>query len=445
MIKRTHLLSALLLAAALAFAPAVAQAEGDPQDTLMTSGGTTQEQNQLDVQTYGPPAPSDDASAGTLSAQAVTPEAPIRAGQGVGLDGIDVSSHNPSFTTSNFTNYQFAIAKATESNAYINPLLTAQANKVLSEGKLLGVYHFLDGDVGAVKEAEFFVKYARPYIGKAILVLDWESAGAMREGVAYAETFLDTVYSLTGVKPLVYTSTNYARSYDWTPVVNAGYELWVANWYWRYDNSWLSKEENHDNAMNWYGYTSFEGYAREPRVSSFSTKWPSYRLYQYSSTGIVGLREQYTDLDKFYGTAADWASLAASSTSQPMFRLYNPNSGEHFYTASGSECDNLISVGWNYEGVGWTAPRSGSPVYRLYNPNAGDHHYTVDAGERDMLVSVGWNYEGVGWYSGGNVPLYREYNPNAVAGAHNYTTSKDENDHLVSLGWRYEGIGWYGL
>ena len=95
--------------------------------------------------------------------------------------------------------------------------------------------------------------------------------------------------------------------------------------------------------------------------------------------------------------------------------------------------------------MGWTAPSSGDPVYRLYNPNAGDHHYTTSASERDALVSVGWNYEGIGWYSGGSKPLWRQYNPNAVAGAHNYTTSRSENDHLVSLGWRYEGIGWYGL
>ncbi len=131
-----------------------------------------------------------------------------------------------------------------------------------------------------------------------------------------------------------------------------------------------------------------------------------------------------------------------------MFRLYNPNSGEHFYTASVVERDHLISVGWNYEGEGWTAPESSSaPVFRLYNANAGDHHYTTSAVERDHLISVGWNDEGIGWYSDidQGVPLYRQYNPNAVAGSHNYTTSTVERDHLISVGWNDEGIGWYGL
>ena len=136
------------------------------------------------------------------------------------------------------------------------------------------------------------------------------------------------------------------------------------------------------------------------------------------------------------------------STPVTMWRLYNPNSGEHFYTSNLGERDHIVSVGWRLEGVGWVAPTvSNHPVYRLYNPNAGDHHYTLDAGERDWLASLGWNYEGIGWYSddGQTTAVWRQYNPNAVAGAHNFTTAKDENDYLASVGWRAEGIGWYAL
>ena len=132
----------------------------------------------------------------------------------------------------------------------------------------------------------------------------------------------------------------------------------------------------------------------------------------------------------------------------PMYRLYNPNSGEHFYTSNPAERSNLISVGWNDEGIGWYAPiHSNTPVYRLYNPNAGEHHYTTDVAERDNLVSLGWNDEGIGWYSDDSrrVPLYRQYNPNEFANNHNYTTSLEENNWLVSLGWQAEDIGWYGV
>jgi cell division septation protein DedD len=156
-------------------------------------------------------------------------------------------------------------------------------------------------------------------------------------------------------------------------------------------------------------------------------------------------------------TASPSASPSPTPTATPipaveisvlMYRMYNPNSGEHFYTANVNERDHLISVGWIYEGVGWKAPQtSNSPVYRLYNANGGEHHYTLSLTERDMLTAAGWLYEGIGWYSDDNktVPLYRQYNPNAYSCNHNYTISKDERNHLVGLGWIDEGISWYGV
>lgn len=132
----------------------------------------------------------------------------------------------------------------------------------------------------------------------------------------------------------------------------------------------------------------------------------------------------------------------------PMYRLYNPNSGEHFYTGSVKERDDLYNVGWKYEGIAWNAPIStGMPVYRMYNPNSSDHHYTMSLDEVNMLVEAGWIYENVCWNSASayNLPLYRLYNPNADCGSHHYTGSEQERDMLIGIGWIYEGIGWFGL
>ena len=131
-----------------------------------------------------------------------------------------------------------------------------------------------------------------------------------------------------------------------------------------------------------------------------------------------------------------------------MYRLYNPNTGEHFYTGSIEERATLVNAGWAFEGNGWEAPvEGGYPVYRLYNPNAGDHHYTNSDEEKDNLIAAGWNYEGIAWNSADSEdkPLFRLYNPNAQAGAHHYTMSEKERDNLVSAGWNFEGIGWFGL
>ena len=110
------------------------------------------------------------------------------------------------------------------------------------------------------------------------------------------------------------------------------------------------------------------------------------------------------------------------SASVAIYRLYNPNSGEHFYTSGLAEARHLRSVGWREEQIGWFAPNehTGAPVYRLYNPNAGDHHYTMNSFEAAHLVKVGWRDEGTAFVSAFSnqrrVPIYRLYNPNAKAG-----------------------------
>ncbi len=138
--------------------------------------------------------------------------------------------------------------------------------------------------------------------------------------------------------------------------------------------------------------------------------------------------------------------------SNVMYRVYNPNNGEHFFTKNVEEKDHLVSLGWDDEGEAWTAPAySTQPVYRLYNKNSGEHHYTMSEEEKEMLIGIGWQDEKIGWYSNDikTTPLYRLYNPNAKgqfeAGGHHYTTNAGERDHLVTLGWRDEQIGWYGM
>lgn len=129
-----------------------------------------------------------------------------------------------------------------------------------------------------------------------------------------------------------------------------------------------------------------------------------------------------------------------------IFRLYNPNQGEHFYTANVNEAASLRDRSkWQYEGLGWVAPRKGKAVYRLCNPNNSDHVYTISAEEAQYLKKVGWRDEGISWYSGGAKPLYRLYNPNATVGSHHYTLSQAERDYLIKQGWQAEGVAWYAL
>ena len=206
-------------------------------------------------------------------------------------------------------------------------------------------------------------------------------------------------------------------------------------------------------------YSDPENGTNPNETSTFTVESPTINLKDCTKSGYVfegwfekdgtasgNWGKKITQIKK--GNTGDVELFAKWTKTVSMMRLYNPNSGEHFYTGDVVESDNLVALGWKSEGVGWVAPeKSSKPVYRLYNPNSGDHHYTTSLSEKNNLVKVGWSYEGIGWYSdeAQSVALYRQYNPNADVGTHNYTTSLTENNKLVKIGWKAEGIGWYGL
>ncbi|WP_323089036.1 hypothetical protein [Allobaculum sp. JKK-2023] len=263
-----------------------------------------------------------------------------------------------------------------------------------------------------------------------------------------------------------------------------------------FKNAKLNVSYNHMAALN---LTTKQTAGLDVANSDFS----SQRIYIAPEYNAVNLKENYEDFDidsvmynvfepstvemdydegilsNIQSNGAQYNYYVDGSNTGPILyvqvlkadvlnRLYNPNSGEHFYTKDIEEKDVLVGLGWQDEGIGWTSPvESSKPVYRLYNPNAGDHHYTMNSAERDTLVTYGWKYEGIGWYSytgssneiafpaaanvvdntmPQSVVVYREYNPNAkAAGAHNYTVNAAENDFLVSVGWLEEGTAWNAI
>lgn len=137
-----------------------------------------------------------------------------------------------------------------------------------------------------------------------------------------------------------------------------------------------------------------------------------------------------------------------------MYRMYNPYTYEHLYTASATERASMIGAGWQYEGIMWYAPdKANYPVYRLYNPYTGDHHFTRSKAEYDQLGNSGWNREDIAFYSlpctddtTAGKPIFRLFNPYIKgAGTHHCTSSDAETNANLDQGWQYEGIGWAGL
>ena len=145
---------------------------------------------------------------------------------------------------------------------------------------------------------------------------------------------------------------------------------------------------------------------------------------------------------------SNYAIATIATPTESVYRLYNPYSGEHFYTTSAYEYEQVQKAGWNGEGVAWSAPaQGGESVYRLYNPYGGDHHYTTSINERDCLMNLGWIYEGIAFYGAteDDSPVARLYNPYSSAGAHLFTMSEFEANAVEQAGWIREGTGWYAL
>jgi GH25 family lysozyme M1 (1,4-beta-N-acetylmuramidase) len=334
---------------------------------------------------------------------------------------VDISSHNGNISVANFQKMMSygvtgVVVKLTEATSYTNPNAQSQINNAMAAGMKVSAYHYswFTSDAQAVAEANYFAAAAKRFglSGGTVMVNDIEEPKILGKGnhTNNSRAFENRLKSLGYGNVRHYVGLNWLN----TGKINAGV---IGN-----KNIWVAAYPYNLSTTNFY---------------------TQYGAWQWSS------QLSFPGVNGNFDINADYTSTFSNPTPKPpansiqMYRVYNPNSGEHFYTQNVAEKNNLVSKGWRYEGIGWNGPTSGNPVYRLYNPNAGDHHYTLHAYEKDNLIKKGWRYEGVSWYSGGPNALHRLYNPNATAGSHHYTLNTNEKNNLVKHGWRYEGLAWY--
>lgn len=144
------------------------------------------------------------------------------------MNGIDISAWQGDENIDlSKVPFDFCIVKATEGTSYKNRYFTSHCNKVLSKKKLLGAYHYANGG-DVQKEADYFLAYVKKYIGKAVLVLDWEGQNNPQFGRsdrAWCKEWCDYVYRKTSVKPLIYIQKSAMDN-----VKGLGYRLWVAQY-----------------------------------------------------------------------------------------------------------------------------------------------------------------------------------------------------------------------
>lgn len=145
--------------------------------------------------------------------------------------GIDISKWQAGLSLAN-VKADFVIIKATEGVGYKDPNFNNFANQATTLGKKIGFYHFArpyaQNFNNPKSEADWFVSVIQPYIGKAMLILDWEAE--RKNDAAWAKAWLDRVKELTGVIPVFYTYESCINSYNFSSIADAGYPLWVARY-----------------------------------------------------------------------------------------------------------------------------------------------------------------------------------------------------------------------
>ena len=211
------------------------------------------------------------------------------------LNGIDVSSNQPAGISSMVSN-DFVIVKASGNPPgfawdYINPYHAQQVNEALARHGRAGLYHFTYG-TDATAEADLFLRVAEPYIGRVVLVIDYEGDGALARGREWLRTFIRRIKERAGINPIVYASSSVIvgqRLGDLCADENCA--LWCANYY--------------------RGYEVINGYDTSGCVIGYDGS----ALWQFTSTGRLDGYTGNLDLNVFFGDGDAWHAYATGDGS----------------------------------------------------------------------------------------------------------------------------------
>lgn len=145
------------------------------------------------------------------------------------MNGIDVSSWQAGIDLAKVP-ADFVIVKATQGDWYVSPNADAQYQSAKKAGRLLGIYHYIDGRGGAAGEVDFFIKHCKGYFREAFIAVDWEAEGNSQWGnEAYLEEVVRLIKQKTGVTPLIYSmQSRYSQVAAVAQRQNAG--LWIAQY-----------------------------------------------------------------------------------------------------------------------------------------------------------------------------------------------------------------------
>ena len=246
------------------------------------------------------------------------------------MNGIDISRWQKDINLA-VVPCDFVIIKATQGTNYISPTFEEQIKQAVQLHKYVGVYHYAGGGAGAIAEAEHFIKTVKPYIGRAILVLDWEGEqNPVFNDPIYALAFLRYVKQQTGITPFIYMSKSVCRQYkkQW----DNSFPLWCA----QYKNQQPTGYQ--DNP-----WTDSKGFGA----------WDKCEILQYSSKGRLTGYSGNLDLDKAYISGDEWNAYAQGNSSfdpniKPILRKGDRNeyvkAWQTYLNVNGYQCGEADGI-----------------------------------------------------------------------------------------------------
>ncbi|MHB8260220.1 MAG: GH25 family lysozyme [Bacteroidia bacterium] len=260
--------------------------------------------------------------------------------------GIDVSHYQSPINWTQVAGggVTYAWAKATEGTTYVDPDYTTNATSGVAAGVYMGAYHFAHPDTdpstsGAVSEANHFLSVAQPYIIACELppMLDYETdVSASMSGAqqtAWVESWMNTVYTATGIMPILYTSGSIANQF--TSALASYCKLWIAT----------------DNGSA----TTIPPSPPPPTPSTYDQAawYPNWSFNQYSwTTTVPGITSGGVDADIFNGNITQLRTLMGCPTSgidqnslNNSFVIYpNPNAGTFHIDYTGVNGEAIVNV-----------------------------------------------------------------------------------------------------
>jgi GH25 family lysozyme M1 (1,4-beta-N-acetylmuramidase) len=284
-----------------------------------------------------------------------------------GVQGLDVSGHQTSVDWRQQWNMgaRFAYVKASEGNYYTNERFSSQYQGSRSIGMLRGAYHFaIPNWSSGADQARYFVQNGGGWSADGYTmppVLDFEFnpyEGRTINGFYFGNTcynmspaqlqswvrdFGNTMRSLTGRLPVIYTNTSWWNSCLGNPAGFGDYPLWVAA----------------------YPKSATNDAGPVPTGS-----WSTYSIWQYSSTGPLA-----GDSNVWNGTLAQLQTFARGTVGSngaidAKWRATGGATGPLGAARSTADVCGLVNNGcyraYANGNIYWTAATGAHPVTGSY-------------------------------------------------------------------------------